>query len=496
MEGSQRQTGKRAKERIGLRRFPLLLLGISVPVILTLIAATVFLLPQLRTRAADVNMDCSLIVPANPLTAQGLATPYQLVATNAANGVCNEATANQAAFVQGAILDPATSKISIYNPLVIDQGTTPAVAPTAPQLPANAIIGLWFGSNGNTLTLQDSNGSLRQGRCVNGLRGSLFGQYAYCNAPIFFAAANQAIRAGRLKVPAIGMANDGLPCPTVRDFALVDMDQSDNVTTTYLVAGDGTTAQMTAANAAALQNSQPHSNGSDNRLLAIALDGALGCTPWQAPDLADNGNMVPALPLNELQAAAQQAAPVALVPLGDPMVLNNGQASLFKLNLYRLGVDQPLAFSPNRASTTDYCNNLLNIAPARILKDKATTSARSSPDAGAANSLFTFLAQRFQASFDTGGLACTTLLKVQNPIAVTTDANGVATDATITLPGAGGAGGGGGGGGGGNVAIDCAVNGVVVPGCNGTTTINNQTCAIMLDAAATKPQVNITCPAK
>ena len=31
------------------------------------------------------------------------------------------------------------------------------------------------------------------------------------------------------------------------------------------------------------------------------LDGALGCTPWTAPDLADNGNMVPALPLNELQ---------------------------------------------------------------------------------------------------------------------------------------------------------------------------------------------------
>src|SRR5712691_1538194 len=214
MEGSQRQTGKRAKERIGLRRFPLLLLGISVPVILALIAATVFLLPQLRTRAADVNMDCSLIVPANPLTAQGLATPYQLVATNAANGVCNEATANQAAFVQGAILDPATSKISIYNPLVIDQGTTPAVAPTAPQLPANAIIGLWFGSNGNTLTLQDSNGSVRQGGRVKGVHGSLFGQYAYCNAPIFFAAANQAIRAGRLKVPAIGMFNVGVPCPT------------------------------------------------------------------------------------------------------------------------------------------------------------------------------------------------------------------------------------------------------------------------------------------
>src|SRR5437016_2662319 len=33
-----------------------------------------------------VNMDCTLIVPPNPLSAQGLATPYQLTATNPANG--------------------------------------------------------------------------------------------------------------------------------------------------------------------------------------------------------------------------------------------------------------------------------------------------------------------------------------------------------------------------------------------------------------------------
>src|SRR5207244_4348525 len=146
---------------------------------------------------------------------------------------------------------------------------------------------------------------------------------------------------------------------------------------------------------------------------------------------------------------------------------------------------------PNNASTTTYCTNMLNIGPARILKDKATTMGRPSPDAGAANTLFTFLAQRFQGSFDANGLNCTGLLKVANPITVTMDANGVVTDAAITLPGnAGGAGGGGGGGG--NPAIDCAVNGTVIAGCNGTTTINNQTCTIMLDAAATKPQVNIT----
>src|SRR5882672_4433179 len=51
------------------------------------------------------NMDCSIIFPANPLTAEGLAAPYQLVATDPANGPCNEGNADQSAFVQAAIFD-------------------------------------------------------------------------------------------------------------------------------------------------------------------------------------------------------------------------------------------------------------------------------------------------------------------------------------------------------------------------------------------------------
>src|SRR5690242_7104655 len=115
---------------------PLMLFGLSVPVVLTLIATGVFVLPHLRTHAAALNPDCALIVPANPLSAQGLATPYQLVATNPDNGPCNEANTTQAAFVQGAVLDPATGQVSVYNPLVVDQGTQPAVSPMPPQLPA------------------------------------------------------------------------------------------------------------------------------------------------------------------------------------------------------------------------------------------------------------------------------------------------------------------------------------------------------------------------
>jgi len=56
-----------------------------------------------------------------------------------------------------------------------------------------------------------------------------------------------------------------------------------------------------------------------------------------------------------------------------------------------------------------------------------------SPDPGAANSLFTFLASRMATTLSANGLNCVGLLKIQNPITTTADANGVVTAATITL---------------------------------------------------------------
>ena len=427
-----RRSKLKAASSMRRRRFSLLMLiGLSVPLVLAVIASVVFIVPHLGSKAAAVNGDCTLIVPPNPLSAKGLATPYKLVATNADNGPCNEANKAQAAFVQGAVIDPANGQISIYNPLVIDQGTQPAAAPVVPTLPANGIVALWFGFNGNNLTLRGSHGSLRQGNCVNGVNGSIFGQFAYCNAPAFFRAANRAIQAGQLQPPALGTANDGQTCPSVRDFGVVDMDQSDNVITTYLVTADGRTAQATAANMNALQNAQVQANGSDNRLLAVAMDGALGCTPWMAPDLADPGKMLPALPLDELQAAAHQAAPIALVPAGDPMVLNNNNPDLNKVNAYRIGVDQPPAQSMRAASTTAYCRHLLAIGPVRMKLDMQLTQGQGSPDPAAANNLFTFLAQRFVASYGPNGLNCMGLLNKPDPIAVATDGNGVAISATF-----------------------------------------------------------------
>jgi hypothetical protein len=246
---------------------------------------------------------------------------------------------------------------------------------------------------------------------------------------------------------------------------------------------------MTAANATALQNAQVSVNGSDNRLLDVAIDGALGCSPWTVPDLADPGQMATALPLNELQAAAHPVPPVALVPAGDPMVLNNGNIDLNKLNAYRRGVDQPPVASADAASTKTYCQNYATVGASRIAADAPFTVTRPSPDPAVGDNLFTFLAQRFVDSYGADNLKCNQLLGKDSPIATTQNADGVAISATFngqpvnTQTGTGT-------GTGTATTPDCNVNGTKVAGCAGTVTINGQTCTL----AFANNTVNLTCP--
>jgi hypothetical protein len=380
------------------------------------------------------NLNCTIVIPDAPFTAAGLATPYQLKATdpNDGNGPCSETNANSSAFVQAAIFDPATAQISIYNPLVIDAGSSPAVDPVVPNVPEHAIVALWFGFNGNNLTQQGARPRvLKESACVNGM-ASVFGQYSYCNAPAFFRAANRAIHVGKLTVPKLGIANDNRRCPTVRDFSVVDQDQSDNLPVTYLISAGGLMAQNTQENMATLSGATVLGNPSDNGLLDRFIDPAIACTPWKVSDLADPGQQVPGLALNELQARSQQRWPMALIPAGDPMTLDaDGGSDLAKTNAYRRGVDQPEARGLWQADTARYCRNMLRIAPARLLEDQIQLTAGPSPVATSADSLFTFLAQRFIASYNI--LGCGDLVHIVDPVSVTTSVSGVATGAKIDL---------------------------------------------------------------
>src|SRR6516162_9351061 len=116
---------------------------------------------------ATASMNCTITVPARPLSAQGLATPWQL------GDGCSEAnTGTEGAFVEATILAP-NGQLQVYNPLVITAGTTPAAAPVVPTIARGSQVIIDVGFNGTNLVLQGR--GARQGRCVDALGQSVIG---------------------------------------------------------------------------------------------------------------------------------------------------------------------------------------------------------------------------------------------------------------------------------------------------------------------------------
>jgi len=194
---------------------------------------------------------------------------------------------------------------------------------------------------------------------------------------------------------------------------------------------DGSTAQNTEANRAQLgKKAKVVFNGSDN-LVLILVAKAMNCQPWSVPNIIDPGHVVASLALNEMQAKVWQAEPVALVPVGNPMVLFLNLPSIRKTNLYRRGVDQPDITSLGEASTREYCMDYLQIAPPRMKANRNLLKQFQSPDPATGNNLFTFLANRFTASFGDEGLQCNKRLGVASPVIIKTNTLNVAIEAEI-----------------------------------------------------------------
>ena len=373
---------------------------------------------------AATSMNCSIAVPANPLTAAGLATPWQL------GDGCSMANAGtEGAFVEATILAPNGS-VQVYSPLVVTAGTQPAVAPTAPTIAAGSSVIIDVGFNGTNLVLTGA--GAQQGNCVDASGQSVIGQVSACNAVNFYNAANAAIARGTLKVPALGTASDGQACETTRDFSLIDQDQSDNVVSQYLINGNGQTAQNSPANAASLTGATVLTNGSDDALLSEFVDPANGCTPFTAADSTYPKADAPSQALNELQARADQQGTVAVTPPNDEMTLVGGAMSITKTNVYRSLVDQPLLAANTTAATVaaSYCQNMTNIAPARNNLDMAKDAAFGSPVPTVGNNLATFLGNRLSMSFT--NLNCGNF-GLTDPVTPTLDGNGVATAVTYSL---------------------------------------------------------------
>jgi hypothetical protein len=286
------------------------------------------------------------------------------------------------------------------------------------------------GFNGTNLVLTGAGAN--QGNCVDASGQSVIGQVSACNAVNFYRAANAEIANGTLKVPALGTATDGQVCETSRDFALIDQDQSDNVVTQYLINGNGQTAQNSPVNKANLAGATVLTNGSDDALLSEFVDPANGCTPFTAPDTTYPNANAPSQALNELSARVNQKGTIAVVPPNDEMTLVGGNMSITKTNVYRSLVDQPLLAGNTNAATVaaSYCQNMVNIAPARNQLDMAKDANFTTPVAAVGNNLATFLANRLAMSFT--NLNCQNF-GLKEPVTVTVDGNGVATAATYSL---------------------------------------------------------------
>ena len=397
------------------------------------------------TLAANVN--CDIIVPANPLSAQGLATPYQLTGTDgmtpAQSGCTMVNAANLGAFVQATILNTRTGKLSVYNPLVITQGTTPAVQPTAPTLPKHYIATIDFGFNGTDLFQVGAKpNTLRNANCVNGTPGSVFGQVSFCNGTQFFNEAHRLEAEGKLRVPFEGTSNKivatrvpgstGRDCLVTHNFQMVDQDPSDNVTTVYLLnPATGQTAQDTTSNAGNIAGSTLLLNGSDNTLLDLFMDPTLGCTPFQAPDLANNNQPTSSQALDELLAEHDEPRTQGLVPENDEMVLDgNGQFDAAKDDLYREEIGETPINRQNQAMSDPqmYCQNMVNIQTPFLKDNENQLATGQSPVTAVGDNLLTFLGNRLNMSFT--NLACQDF-GLTNPVTVTLDGNGVAVAVTF-----------------------------------------------------------------
>ncbi len=375
-------------------------------------------LNQTPEQAAS-SMNCTLVVPGHPLTAAGLATPYQL------GDGCSEANPNLQAFVEATILSP-DGQVQVYNPLVITQGTTPAASPVRPRIPRGSQVIIDIGSNGTNLVLTGPGAQERGSGCVDALGQSVIGQVSACNAVSFYKLANLEIARHILRVPRLGTSLDGLSCEDTRNFALVDQDPSDNTYTQYLLNGNGQTAQATPANRDAMGSATITFNGSDNGLLGYFVDPANGCSPFEAPDSTSANLFQSSQALNELSARVNQRTQIGLIPPNDEMVLVGGNFSVAKTNVYRSIVDQPLLAQNANANlvAAAFCMNMVNIAPKHNLLDFARDASFTSPVPSVGDNLATFMGNRLSMSFT--NLACNTF-GLTDPVTVTLDGNDVAT---------------------------------------------------------------------
>jgi hypothetical protein len=328
-------------------------------------------LPASPSTVSSGSATCRIVVPARPLSARGLSTPYQL------SGCTASSAASPGGVVQATILDPATGALSVYDPPVITAGNKPAVRPAVPRLPPHAIVTIDFSSNGPKLIPAGATpGALAQGHCASGpgpaVSGpAVSGGASSCNGAAFFAAALALMRQGRLHVPSEGTSarmvatggrlGTGRACPNVRNFEVAGQDQAGSLVDDF-------------------------------------IDPAFGCQPFTAPSLGDTNAPATSRALDELLAAGNEPKVAARLPRA-------GQPGL-----------------------AAYCQNLVNLQAPFLAANSGVLATAAAPGPAAGTNLFTFLASRLSASFS--GLGCRQF-GLTDPVTLVRDQAGAATSARL-----------------------------------------------------------------
>jgi len=153
-------------------------------------------------------------------------------------------------------------------------------------------------------------------------------------------------------------------------------------------------------------------------MLLSTLNSGLGCTPWLAPDLADNNTLVDSCALYELSAMYWQQEPVGFIEAGNHMVVSliNQEENLDKLNAFRLGVGMAAVTSLQNASTTLFCQALGTVGTARFQSWSRFDGVLAPPDPTTATDFMGYLANRFIDTWQT--LNCTGLVGFGSPVAL------------------------------------------------------------------------------
>ena len=212
--------------------------------------------------------------------------------------------------------------------------------------------------------------------------------------------------------------------PVTRNFEVGRPGLGHNVTTEYLLNPlTGQTAQDTTSNAGNIAGARLLLSRSENTLLDQFLDPLLGCTPFQAPDLANNDQPTSSQALDEILAGAYQPKIAALVPENDKMVRSGDEFDAAKTDLYREELGQaPISNQNNETSDPAmYCQNLVDIQTPFLAANQKLLATGQSPVTAAGDNLLTFMADELNMDFINPGCQH---FRLTNPVTVSREPRG------------------------------------------------------------------------